>query len=113
MAQVVKASVTYTGPEKDVLCVFVEPTPDLWIADPVDDDIAVFRVVDENEQETGEIAGVEILDITTFSRWDSIPQDIPSMWQVEGRPPMPLVDLLRSIQEELRRVQDKSRWTTA
>ncbi|HHY35853.1 MAG TPA: hypothetical protein GX510_09555 [Firmicutes bacterium] len=103
MEQVVKASVMYTGPGKDVLCVFVEPTPDIWIADPVDDDIAVFRVVDEGGRETGEIAGVEILDITTFSGWDSIPKDIPSMWQVEGKSPMPLVDLLRSIQEELRR----------
>lgn len=69
-----KASLLWTGPEKDVMMLFREPTP-LWEADLMDDDSQFFVLLtlDEDEQETGEISGIEILDFLKFDRWDAIP----------------------------------------
>lgn len=92
----------YAGPGKDVLTLFVEPTPSLWVADPIDDGIAVFRVLDEHGEETGEIAGVEIIDFLTFDRWEDLP-DLPMKWQLDGLEPLPLRELLRKIQQTVRR----------
>lgn len=99
--ETVKASVMYTGPEKDVLTLFVEPTPDLWQADPIDDDIAILRALDEREQETGDIAGVEIIDFSKFDRWDDLPV-LPLLWKLNANEPLPLAELLKEVQRSLR-----------
>ncbi|MBA2452124.1 MAG: hypothetical protein H0V47_03050 [Chloroflexia bacterium] len=56
----------------------------------------------EDEQETGEISGIEILDFLDFDRWDAIPT-FPVLWQIEGWEPLSMVDLLKREQALLRK----------
>jgi hypothetical protein len=93
----------WTGPEKDVLMLFREPTP-LWEADPIDEEwqFFVLLTLDDNERETGEVSGIEILDFLTFDRWDAIP-DFPVLWEIDGWGPLPMVDLLKREQTLLRK----------
>ena len=97
---VVEASATYY---KDVYRLWVEPTPPLWMADPIDGTglVAVFVEQDENEQDTDGIAGVEIIDFLGFDRWEVLP-DLPMLWHVPWREPLPLVELLKREQAQLR-----------
>jgi hypothetical protein len=105
--EIVNASICWDGPSRDILMVFVEPTPDPWgatsddVGDDVLDLIVVFRALDENEEATGEVAGLEILDFLIFDRWDAIPR-FPMLWQLPGREPLPLDELLKRVQRELR-----------
>ncbi len=102
--KMVQTSVTWGGPESNVLTLYVEPTPDMWEADdvdPVDFQIFVYRALDENEQETEEIAGVEIIGFLEFDRWDDLPK-LPMLWQLPGWEPLPLEDLLKREQKLLR-----------
>lgn len=98
-----KAYIFWTGPENDVLMLLREPTP-LWMADPVDDEyqFLILLTLDENEEETGEITGIKILDFLKFDRWDQIP-DFPVHWEVEDWDPLPMVDLLKREQASLRK----------
>jgi hypothetical protein len=104
---IVKASICWDGPSRDILMLFVEPTPDPWgiTWDDVPDDaiewIGVFRELDANEEPVGRVAGVEIMDFLRFDRWDALPQ-FSMLWQVPGQEPLPLVDLLQRLQPELR-----------
>lgn len=93
----------WTGPENDVLMLLREPTP-LWLADPVDDEyqFLILMTLDENEQETGDVAGIKILDFLTFDRWDQIPE-FSVLWQVEDWTPAPMPELLRRIQIQYRK----------
>ena len=103
----VKASIMWAGPSNDLLQVFVEPTPEPWgvtsddVGDDLLDSVVVFRVLDENEEATGEVAGLEILDFLSFDRWDALPR-FPMLWQLPGWEPLPLDELLRRVQRELR-----------
>lgn len=56
--------------------------------------------VDEHDEETGRIVGVE-LAILEFQRWDALPK-LDLLWQLPGQEPLPLDELLRRIQRELR-----------
>ncbi len=104
---VVTASTMWAGPSNDLLQVLVEPTPEPWgvtwddLPDDVDVGFVVFRELDANEEPTGRVAGIEILDFLRFDRWDAVPR-FPLLWQVPGWEPLPLVDLLRRLQAELR-----------
>ncbi|HEY7065602.1 MAG TPA: hypothetical protein VII06_29275 [Chloroflexota bacterium] len=104
---IVKASTMWAGPRNDLLQVFVEPTPTPWgvtwddLPDDLDDEFVVFRELDANEEPTGRVAGIEILDFLRFDRWDAVPR-FPLLWQVPGQEPLPLVDLLKRLQPELR-----------
>lgn len=98
----VRASIVWPGPEIDVLRLFVEPGPPLWEADPIDDEFAVFLTLDEDEQETGEIAGFEILGFLGFDRWEALPE-LPVLWQVADWEPLPIVDLLKREQTLLKK----------
>jgi hypothetical protein len=104
---IVKASIMWAGPRNDLLQVFVEPTPDMWgvtwddLPDDIDVEFVVFRELDANEEPTGRVAGVEILDFLRFDRWDAVPR-FPLLWQLPGWEPLPLVDLLRRLQPQLR-----------
>lgn len=94
----------WTGSDKDVMMLFREPTP-LWEADPVDDEWQFFVLLtidEENEQETGEISGIEILGFLEFDRWDAIPE-YPVLWQVADWEPLPMGDLLQREQAVLRK----------
>jgi hypothetical protein len=101
---VVKASTTYHG---DVLRVFVEPAIMEWIVDPLDDalDVAFFLEVEDTEipepKETGRIAGVEIVGFLDFDQWDALPE-LPLLWQLDGWEPLPLPELLKRLQRDLR-----------
>src|SRR5919202_6306941 len=84
---IVTASICWDGPDHDVLYVFVEPTPDWGVTwddfpnDDVIDCVAILRELDENEEPTGRVAGIEILDFLRFDRWDALPQ-FPMLWQL-------------------------------
>jgi hypothetical protein len=101
--ETVAASVMWPGPDIDVLTLFVEPTPALWQADALDDEWQVFvlRALDATEQETETIAGVQIVDFLSFHRWDALPE-LPMLWLLPGRRPLPLAQLLRDEQRRLR-----------
>ncbi len=97
----VNALLLWPGPEIDVLTVFVEPSPKLWAADPdADGTIVVLRALDEHEQETGSVAGVEIVGFLDFDRWTELP-DLPVLWKLPDSEPLPLEALLRRAQAEL------------
>lgn len=101
--ETVEASIMWDGPERNILCVFREPTP-LWEADPSEqsDDVYILLALDDEEQETGEVAGIEILDFLSFADWDALPE-LPVLWKVGNTPALPLAELLRNVQAELRK----------
>ena len=98
-----KAYLFWTGPENDVLMLLREPTS-LWLADPVDDEYQFFILLtlDEHEDETGEVTGIKILDFLKFDRWDEIPA-FPVHWEVEDWGPLPMPQLLKHAQIQLRK----------
>jgi hypothetical protein len=104
---IVRASICWDGPWRDFLQVLAEPTPGPWGIpwdDVPGDDIdwiGVFRELDANEEPTGRVAGIEILDFLRFDRWDAVPR-FPLLWQLPGWKPLPLVGLLQRLQPELR-----------
>ncbi|MGI8552430.1 MAG: hypothetical protein ACR2PL_16820 [Dehalococcoidia bacterium] len=73
-----------------------------FIAEPTNGRFAsMLWEVDEQEQVTGAVAGVEILDFMGFSDWEDLPK-LPLLWQVSGSEPLPLDELLKRAQGELR-----------
>lgn len=90
-------------PEIDVLHLYVEPMPELWMAEPVGETglVAIYRELDEREEETGRVAGAEVVGFLDFDSWDDIP-DLGLLWQLPGEEPLPLVDLLKRVQLQLR-----------
>ena len=75
----------------------------MWEADPIDAEWPVFllRALDENEQETGAIAGVEIIGFLDFDRWAALPK-LPMLWQLSGQKRLMLEELLKDMQGTLR-----------
>jgi hypothetical protein len=63
---------------------------------------AVLLELDENEEETGRIAGFEVVGFLGFTRWDALP-DLSVMWQLPGWEPLSLPELLQRKQRELHR----------
>lgn len=102
--ETVAASYSWTGPESDVMQLLVEPSQWQWLAEPVDGNplIAVFHEIDEDWQETGRIAGVEIVGFSTFNQWDLLP-DLPLRWQLPGQEPLALRQVLEMIQSHVRK----------
>ena len=96
----------WAGPRNDLLQVLVEPmlrfgaTSD-DVPDELLGDVVTFRELDENEEPTGRVAGIEILDFLRFDRWDALPR-FPMLWQLPGQEPLALADLLQRLQPELR-----------
>ena len=97
----VKASATWSS-DVDRYVLWAEPSAGRFVPEPLDDDPAasVMLEVDEAGQETGRIAGVEIA-LREFDRWDSVPE-LPILWQLPGREPLPLKELLQQVQRALR-----------
>ncbi len=98
---IVRATFTWTPPPIDVLTLYAEPMPEQWVAD-LDDrgQFFIYRVIDADEQETGDVAGVEILGFSTFGEWEDLPR-LPLLWQLPGNAPVPLIELLQQLQREL------------
>ncbi|HLI51604.1 MAG TPA: hypothetical protein VKU87_07390 [Thermomicrobiaceae bacterium] len=69
----------WDGPERDVLDVLAEPDASesgIVISDAPD--VLLFRVLDANDEPTGAIVGVEIIDFLSFDDWDAVPAlDVP------------------------------------
>ena len=96
--------VLWDGPEHDILSLLPEPWQENFGADPDEDDIrlVLYRRLDEHEEATGEVIGVEILDFLTFERWHAL-SGMPHQWQIQNDEPLPLPILLRRLQVELRK----------
>ena len=90
----------------DVLSLWVDdPYIPNWMAFSTDYDlVALLLEVDEDENETGRIAGLEIVGFLEFEAWEKLP-DLGLMWQVADGEPLSLVDLLQREQQALRQQQ--------
>lgn len=101
MARIVRAYVTWPGPEHDVLRVVAEPTPDDWLPEAISSDVTLFREPDEHDEPTGPVVGIEIIDFLRFDEWDMVPET-HALWQLRGEKPLPLGELLKRKQQALR-----------
>jgi len=66
-----------------------------------DDRVILYRQLDERQEATGEVVGVEIEDFLEFDHWDALPS-VAALWQAPGKPALQLRDLLQQLQGELR-----------
>lgn len=96
MAQVVEAGVLYSA-HSDVLMVLREPSFGYYGASSGDPLVA--RLV---STDTGELVGVEIVGFLEFEEWDAVPDAPGVLWKLPGEEPLPLRDLLKGQQRELR-----------
>ncbi len=102
--QTIDASIAWAGPNIDAFTLFVEPTPYMWAAEPVKPGhghIYLYQGLDKKRQRTGQLAGVHIVGFLNFEAWYDLP-DLPVLWQLPGREPEPLGDLLRAEQQRVR-----------
>ena len=102
--QTINASIAWAGANIDAFTVFVEPTPSMWAAEPVKPGgghIYLYQALDANRQRTGQLAGVHIVGFLDFNGWSDLP-DLPLLWQLPGKEPAPLPDLLRAEQARVR-----------
>ena len=99
---ITKAHLTWTGPESDVLGLWVDdPTLHNWLATATDDDLVALLVEsDEYDEPTGRVAGLEVVGFLDFNRWDRLP-NLSTLWQVARDKPRPLVELLKQEQKAL------------
>ncbi|MBI2321354.1 MAG: hypothetical protein HYU88_04495 [Chloroflexi bacterium] len=58
-------------------------------------------MLDEHQEATGVVVGIEIEGFLDFDRWESLPK-LDIRWRLPGHEPLPLEDLLRRLQRELR-----------
>ncbi|MCS6801924.1 MAG: hypothetical protein RMM58_08295 [Chloroflexota bacterium] len=98
-----RASALWDGPAEDVLWLLIDPLPEFWSIEPVDQHgrVALLRALDERELPTEELAGIEVAGFLSFEAWDSLP-DLPGRWAIDGDEPRPLVEALRRVQAALR-----------
>ena len=103
MATIISAALTWRGTKNDVLTLLsLSPEGD-YLAAPTDDpDVILYRLVDEHGEPEGMVVGIEIIDFLTFDRWDTLPI-LDALWQLPGEKPLPLKDLLRRAQLQLRK----------
>lgn len=104
MAHIVNASLSWTGPDRDVLRLLVlDPKMLGWEAEHFDEwgEAVLLREIDEHEELTGRVVGVEIVGFLEFNGWTDLPE-LDVLWLLPGWEPLPLDELLRRKQEELR-----------
>lgn len=102
----VRATLVWDGPEVDIIRVFVEPAlPSGAVVH--DDDVILYRALDQNEEPTGPVTGVEIIGFLTFDRWDTLPK-LDLLWQLPGQDPLPLDELLKREQRRLRQEAEQA-----
>jgi len=95
---IVKATTDYW---RDVLRLWIEPHPGPFGADVQDFDIVIWRLLDKDDEPTGDPVGVEIDGFLGFDAWDGLPE-LPLLWQLDGWEPLPLAELLKRLQQKLR-----------
>lgn len=98
--ETVTASLLWSDAEGDILTLFVEPLSASWEARSHDQEIYLLDTLDENEEKTGQLAGIRIVGFLTFNRWKDLPK-LPMRWHVTGYDPLPLAELLRRVQRSL------------
>ncbi len=102
----VRATVVWDGPEANIIRVFVEPAlPSGAVAH--DEEITLYRALDQNEEPTGPVTGIEIVGFLGFDRWDALPK-LDLLWQLPGQEPLPLDELLKREQRRLRQQAERA-----
>ncbi|MDP9477279.1 MAG: hypothetical protein M3R38_16630 [Actinomycetota bacterium] len=103
--ETVKADLSWSGPDHDVLTLFVVPRPEEWTPVSIDGESSLFVVADRDDSEISdkeeEVAGAEIVGFLGFEEWKELP-DLNLLWQVGDGEPLPLEELLKRKQRELR-----------
>ena len=102
--QTINASTAWAGANIDAFTLFVEPTPSMWAAEPVkpgSGHVYLYQGLDARRQRSGQLAGVHIVGFLDFDAWSDLP-DLPFLWQLPGKDPEPLADLLRAEQQRVR-----------
>ncbi|MFN8534149.1 MAG: hypothetical protein U0556_11440 [Dehalococcoidia bacterium] len=92
-----RAAVFWDGPAEDAVWLLMDPGPELWERVVLTDRVALLQALDEYEQPTGDLAGIEVGGFLGFDAWDSLP-DLPIRWQVGNDPPRSLEELLPIVQ---------------
>lgn len=102
----VSAWAWWPGPETNVLRLFSDPMPEDVVSDPWvdDDDVTLYTKLGERDGARGQIVGIEIIDFLDFDRWDDLPK-LDARWQLPDWEPLPLDELLKRVQRELRQRQ--------
>ncbi|MGH2558759.1 MAG: hypothetical protein ACRDJH_06825 [Thermomicrobiales bacterium] len=111
-----RVSARWGGADRDILTILVDPWPRDYGADPDDEDdrVVYYRLLDDRDEATGEIVGIEIddfvgteakdylgvTDLVGFDAWDALPV-LPQRWQLRDWEPLSLVDLLKRLQASL------------
>ncbi len=72
--EMVTASLLWSDVEGDILTLFVEPLSASWEARLRDQEIYLLDALDENEEKTGQSAGIRIVGVLTFNRWEDLPK---------------------------------------
>ncbi len=105
--ETVKADLSWSGPDHDVLTLFVVSRPEELVPVSIDGESSLFVVgsTDEDDSEISgkeeEVAGAEIVGFLGFEEWKELP-DLNLLWQVGDGEPLPLEELLKRKQRELR-----------
>lgn len=104
--ETVTADLSWSGPEHDVLTLFVVPRPEEWTPVSIDGESSLFVAGDLGADDSGisarEVAGLEIVGFLGFDGWADLP-DLDLLWRVGEADPLPLEELLKTRQQELLR----------
>jgi hypothetical protein len=101
--ETLRTSATWSR-DADRYCLWVDDLAGgAFVPDPLDGYplASLLLELDAAEQETGRIAGFEVLGFLEFDRWDALPK-LDVLWQLPGQEPLPLEELLKREQERLR-----------
>jgi len=98
--EMVSATTEWT-PEIDRFTLWAEPPATRFVPAPFRDGVSCLLLeIDEQGQETGRIAGVE-MPLLAFDRWEDLPK-LDLLWELPGWEPLSLEELLKRLQRELR-----------
>lgn len=99
---IVKATASWSE-ETGVYCLWAEPPATSFDPESFDSTglSSILWELDEQGRGTGRVAGVELVGFLDFDEWDAAPE-LPILWQLPGWEPLPLDELLKRKQNELR-----------
>ena len=93
--ETVRATATWS-PEADRFCLWAEEAAgSAVIPEPLESDplAALLLELDENEKETGRVAGFEVMGFLSFDSWDDLSK-LDLLWQLPGWPASRLLSRL-------------------